>query len=32
MARLKELYDIEIKKVSVAEENITFKIPKELNE
>jgi len=30
--KLNQLYNIEIKKVSVAEENITFKIPKELNE
>ena len=29
---LNQLYNVEIKKISVADENITFKIPRELNE
>jgi hypothetical protein len=29
---MNQLYDVEIKNISVADENITFKIPRELNE
>ena len=29
---LNQLYNVEIKNISVADENITFKIPRELNE
>ena len=32
IGKMHELYDVEIKNISVANENITFKIPKELNE
>ena len=30
--KLNQLYNVQIKKISVADENITFKIPRELNE
>ncbi len=30
--KMNQLYDVEIKNISVADENITFKIPRELNE
>ena len=30
--KMSQLYDVEIKNISVADENITFKIPRELNE
>ena len=32
IGKMHELYDVEIKNISVANENITFKIPKELKE
>ena len=30
--KISQVYDVEIKNISVADENITFKIPRELNE